>query len=88
MMQAKDWTLARAVGTAGASVKAKAKTVTGTASHKNGKARTDRMIGARQHGKARAARRGASSVLTKPVRRITVQLTTRRRNSLLHAERE
>ena len=54
-MQAKDGTQTRAVGTVGATVKAKAKIGTGMVSHKNGKARTDRMIGARQHGKAIAA---------------------------------
>ena len=54
-MSAKDGMQARAIGTAGETVRAKAKTGKGAASPKNGKARTDRMIGAHQRGKARAA---------------------------------
>ena len=42
-MQGKDGTQARATGTAGEAVRAKAKTGTGVVSPKNGKARIDRM---------------------------------------------
>ena len=54
-MLAKDGMQARAIGTAGETVRAKAKTGKGAASPKNGKARTDSMIGAHQRGKAIAA---------------------------------
>ena len=51
--------------------RAKAKTCKGAASPKIGKARADRMIGALQRGKARAARKAAAqatcTALTKPV---------------------
>ena len=99
-MQAKDGTQARAIGTAGEAVRAKAKTGTGMASPKNGKARTDRMMGARQHGKARAARKGSSKGSIHSVREASdidgwtqsdgsqSSSRTRRRNSLLHAERQ
>ena len=69
-LQAKDGTQARAIGTVGEAVRAKAKTGKGVVRPKNGKARTGRMIGARQHGMVRtrkAAARAASTVLTKPV---------------------
>ena len=93
-MQAQDGTQARAIGTAGETVRAK--TGVGMTSPKNGKVSTDRMTGARQREKARAARKAAAravyTVLTKPmtatldaVRRTTAQLTTRRRHSLQHA---
>ena len=62
-MQAKDGTQARAIGTAGETARAKAKTGTGVVSPKDGKVRTGRMTGERQHGKARAA----YTVLAKPV---------------------
>ena len=67
-MQAQDGMQARAIGTAGETIRAKAKTGKGAASPKNGKARTDRMIGAHQRGKARAARQAAANTaLTKLV---------------------
>ena len=60
--QAKDGTWARAIGTAGETVKAKAKTGKGVVRPKNGRAKTDNMTGAHQRGKARAARRPAAKV--------------------------
>ena len=70
-MQAKDGMQARAIGTAGESAWAMAKTGKGAASLKNGKARTDTMIGAHQRGKARTARKApakaAYTALTKLV---------------------
>ena len=59
-MQAKDETQARAIGTVGETVRAKAKTGKGVVSPKSGKARTDRTIGAHHPGKARAARNAAA----------------------------
>ena len=59
-MQAKDGMQARAIGTAGETVRAKAKTGNGVVSPKNGKVSTDRMIGADSCGKARAARKAAA----------------------------
>ena len=56
-MQAKDGMQARTIGTAGETVRAKAKTGKRVVSPKNGKPRTDRTIGAHQGGKARAARK-------------------------------
>ena len=51
----KDAGQARAIRTAGETARAKANTGKGVVSPKNGKARTERMIGARQRGKAGAA---------------------------------
>ena len=71
---------------------------TGVVSDKNGKARTDRLIGAHQRGKARGAQRAAAkaayTALTKLVTLIGGRNQTghstqsERRNSLLHVERE
>ena len=69
-MQVKDGTQARGIGTVGEAANTKAKTGTGLV-NPNSKARTDRMIGARQRGKARAARKAAAqatyTALTRPV---------------------
>ena len=51
---------AKVIGTAGGTVRAKAKTCKKEVSPKSGKARTDRMIGAHQRGKARGARKEAA----------------------------
>ena len=62
---------ARTSGTAGETARAKAKIGMEMASPRNGKIRTDIVTGARQHGKARTARKAAAravyTVLTKPV---------------------
>ena len=59
-MQAKDGMQARAIGTAGETVRANTKTGKVVVSPKYGKVRTNRMIGARQRGKARAVRKAAA----------------------------
>ena len=52
--QAKDGDASKSTWNTGETVRAKEKTGTGMASPKNGKVRSDRTIGARQCGKARA----------------------------------
>ena len=59
-MQAKDGMQARAIGTPGETVRANTKTGKVVVSPKYGKVRTNRMIGARQRGKARAVRKAAA----------------------------